>query len=98
MVAVEIPEGLKGFLDKNYKLKSWPSRKHREKQLLALEYLAAKFETGREYSEKEVNEILNQNHTFGDPAMLRRELFMKRLLDRTVDGSRYWLPVKISSD
>ena len=57
---------------------------------MALEFLAAKFEVGREYSEKEVNEILNQNHTFGDPAMLRRELYIARLLDRTPDGSRYW--------
>lgn len=64
---------------------------------MALEFLAAKFEMGREYSEKEVNEILNQNHTFGDPALLRRELYMKKLLDRTPDGSRYWLQEKISS-
>ena len=87
----EIREELKGFLDKDSKLKFWPSRKHREKQLLVLEYLASKFEVGREYSEKEVNGILNQHHTFGDPAMLRRELFMKKLLDRAPDGSRYWL-------
>jgi len=90
-------EGLKGFLDKDSKLKTWPSRKHREKQLLALEFLAAKFEAGREYSEKEVNELLNRHHTFGDPAMLRRELFMKKLLDRTPDGNRYWRQVKIGS-
>ena len=64
---------------------------------MALEFLAAKFEMGREYSEKEVNEILNQNHTFGDPALLRRELYMKKLLDRTPDGNRYWLQEKISS-
>ena len=86
---------LKGFLDKDSKLKSWPSRKHRDKQLAALKYLASKFEIKRVYSEKEVNEILNRHHTFGDPAMLRRELFMKKLLDRTPDGSRYWLQRKI---
>ncbi len=90
-----IPIELRGFLDKDSKLKSWPSRKHREKQLLALEFLASKFEAGQEYSEKEVNEILNRHHTFGDPAMLRRELYMKNLLDRTPDGSRYWLQKKI---
>ncbi len=91
---MELKPELKGFLDKDSKLKSWPSRKHREKQLLVLEFLAAKFEPGQEYSEKEVNELLNQNHTFGDPAMLRRELFMKKLLDRTPDGNRYWLERK----
>lgn len=61
---------------------------------MALGFLAAKFEAGREYSEKEVNEILNQNHTFGDPAMLRRELYMKKLLDRTPDGGKYWKSYK----
>jgi hypothetical protein len=90
-----LPEGLKGFLDKDLKLKSWPSRKHRDKQLLAHEFLVAKFEAGREYSEKEVNGILNQHHTFGDPAMLRRELYVAGFFDRTADGSRYWLQRKI---
>ncbi len=92
---MEIPEGLKGFLNKDSKLKSWPSHKNKNKQLLALEYLASKFEAGREYSEREVNEVLNQNHTFGDPALLRRELYMKGFFDRTPDGSRYWLQRKI---
>lgn len=92
---IETPEGLKGFLDKDCKLKSWPSRKHRDKQLLALEYLASKFETGKDYSEREINELLNRHHTFGDPALLRRELFMKKLLDRAPDGSRYWIQEKV---
>lgn len=91
---MDIPVELKGFLDKDSKLKSWPSHKNKTKQLLALEYLASKFELGREYSEKEINEILNRHHTFGDPALLRRELFMKRFFDRTPDGSRYWLQSK----
>lgn len=95
LIAMDIPVELRGFLDKDSKLKSWPSRKHRDKQLLVLEYLAPKFEVGREYSEKEVNEILNQHHTFGDPALLRRELYIAGLLDRTPDGSRYWLQNKI---
>jgi hypothetical protein len=81
---------LKGFLDKDLKLKTWPSRKHKDKQLLALEYLASKFEPVREYSEKEVNEILSRHHTFGDPALIRRELYMKGFFDRALDGSRYW--------
>ena len=87
-------DNLKGFFDKDSKLKTWSSRKHREKQLAVLEYLATKFETGKNYSEKEVNQILNQNHTFGDPALLRRELYTVGFLDRTQDGSRYWLQKK----
>lgn len=87
-------ENLRGYLDQELKLKTWPSRKHRNKQLSVLEYLASKFEAGRDYSEKEVNLILNQNHTFGDPALLRRELYVAGFLDRTPDGGRYWLQKK----
>lgn len=87
-------ENLRGYLDQDLKLKTWPSRKHRGKQLSVLKYLASKFEAGRNYSEKEVNQILNQNHTFGDPAMLRRELYVAGFLDRTLDGSRYWVQKK----
>jgi hypothetical protein len=37
-----------------------------------------------------VNAILGDYHTFNDPALLRRELIMKDLLDRTPDGNKYW--------
>ena len=49
-----------------------------------------KFETGKFYTEKEVNEVLNNSHTFGDAALLRRELFEKKFLDRELDGRKYW--------
>ena len=35
--------------------------------------------------------MLNRLHTFGDPAMLRREMFDCRLIDRDPAGSSYWL-------
>jgi hypothetical protein len=54
------------------------------------QYLASKFESGVTYTEKEVNTLLNQYHTFGDPALLRRELFENGLIDRMRDGSAYW--------
>ncbi|MDF5725661.1 MAG: DUF2087 domain-containing protein [Rhizonema sp. PD37] len=60
------------------------------KQRLVLEYLALKFEVGITYTEKEVNTLLNQHHLFGDPALLRRELFENGLIDRKRDGSAYW--------
>lgn len=44
-------------------------------RVLVLDLLAAKFETGRDYSEREVNDILKRHHSFGDWALLRRELF-----------------------
>ncbi|MCL2057249.1 MAG: DUF2087 domain-containing protein, partial [Oscillospiraceae bacterium] len=58
---------------------------------IALFYLAAKFEPGKRYTEKEINETLNNWHTFGDPAMLRRDLYNGYFLGRKKDGSEYWL-------
>lgn len=52
--------------------------------------LASKFEAGRVYREKDVNEILKSWHTFDDHALLRRELVEKRHLARKLDGSEYW--------
>lgn len=82
---------LKDFLDEQERLKCWPSsRKRKAVQRLALEFLIAKFEPDRRYSEKEVNTLLTEHHTFGDSALLRRELIESRLLERLRDGSAYW--------
>lgn len=63
--------------------------KHK-KELLELWYLAGKIEAGQEYSEPEINDLLDEWTLFHDPATLRRELYNKRLLDRTTDCRRYW--------
>jgi len=77
------------YLDGSGRLTVYPSRSSRKRLVLA--FLAAQFERGREYSEREVNAILRQHHTFDDPALLRRELFDRGYLDRTPDGARYWV-------
>lgn len=64
---------LKNFLDEAGKLTKYPAK--RPMKFLALEYLAGKFEKGKRYTEREVNDLLNQWHLFGDPATLRRELY-----------------------
>ena len=79
---------LQNHLDNEGRLILWPSK--REAQLLALDYLATKFESGKIYSEKEVNALLKIWHTFGDPALLRRELYERGLLNRQKDGAEYW--------
>jgi hypothetical protein len=78
------------YLDEEGRVKIWPSRRNRKRQIGVLKYLASKFETNRNYSEKEVTALINENHTFGDPAMLRREMFEEKLLARKTDGSVYW--------
>ena len=48
---------LKNFLDENGRLLKFPAK--RPMQWEALCYLAEKFQTGQEYTEKEVNRLLN---------------------------------------
>jgi len=82
---------LQSYLDEQGRIKGWPSKRNKGKfQRLVLEYLATKFKCGVIYTEKEVNAILNAHHTFGDPALLRREMFERRLINRELDGSAYW--------
>jgi hypothetical protein len=59
-------------------------------QQLATWVMWTRFAARRDYTEKEVNAILNAQHTFGDPATLRRELVNMKLLGRESDCSRYW--------
>lgn len=85
------PSELQNYLDAEGRVKEWPSRRNKGRsQQQVLEYLATKFEPETYYSEREVNALLNQHHTFGDPALLRRELFERGLVDRLKDGSAYW--------
>jgi len=81
-------EEVKKFLDKDEKIKIWPAKKN--SKLEVLKYLASKFECGKNYKEKEVNDIIEKWHTFGDYFLLRRGMIENKLLLRTRDGSKYW--------
>ena len=83
---------LKNFLDGDGRLRQYPSKY--KLKVMALFYLSSKFEPGRRYTEKEVNEVLNQWHTFSDWSMLRRDLYDREFFGRNVDGSEYWLEEK----
>lgn len=82
-------EKLKNFLDDEKRLTGYPSK--RKMKVIALFYLAQKFEKGKTYTEKEVNALLNRWHTFEDPATLRRELYNFRFLNRDEYGKGYIL-------
>jgi len=84
------PQELKRFLDRSGRLTMWPPARQRDK-LLILEYLAGFFEQGRMYTEKEVNDLLLLHSTINDNAALRRALYDYRFMNRTRDGSHYWL-------
>ncbi len=85
---MDIPKALKPFLDEDGRLTAWPA-KHSKKRI-AVEYLASKIERGERFTESEINYILKLNHTFGDHATLRRELYVHGYLNRTTDGRSYW--------
>lgn len=73
---------------KDGKIVAFPKKKSRRKPVL--EYLASKFEFNRIYTEKEVNEMIDEYHLFNDYFLLRRELIEYRLLFRTNNGAKYW--------
>lgn len=76
------------YLDKNRKIKCWPKKK--QSRLIVLNYLVSKFDFNTIYNEKEVNKIIEENHSFTDYFLLRRELIEYKLMLRTMDGSKYW--------
>lgn len=82
-------EKIKNFLDSRNRLKIFPAK--RKMKLYALLYLSTKFERDIIYTEKEFNDILNQWHTFGDPATLRRELYNYMFVCRDLSCNLYWM-------
>jgi hypothetical protein len=75
------------LFDSAGRLTRWPTR--RALQILVLWGLWLRFDGKRRYSEREVNEILNLHHHFGDHCLLRRELIESKLLTRTPGGAEY---------
>jgi hypothetical protein len=88
MAGAEPPVAVRRFFDVAGRLARWPARRKFQKPVLG--HLAQCFEPGRRYTEREVNELLRQSHTFGDWVMLRRALIDECLLERLSDGSAYW--------
>ena len=79
---------LQPFLNEKGQLTHLPAK--RKKQLAALYYLSSKFAEGQDYTEAQVNDLLDCWTTFHDPATLRREMYNRYFLNRTNDGKRYW--------
>ncbi|MHB8127394.1 MAG: DUF2087 domain-containing protein [Mobilitalea sp.] len=88
----ELLSELKKFLDDEGRLMLFPAK--RRYKIISLLYLSTKFEQGVIYKEKEVNEIIENFHTFQDKWLLRRELINHGFLSRLVDGSQYWMTEK----
>ena len=84
-----LPRPLRPFIDEVGRISQWPTRQKTQRMAAAL--LARRFVPGRDYTEKEVNALLMDGHTFADWALLRRRLYDWGFLDRESDCSRYWV-------
>ena len=83
-----IIQEIKSFMNESGQLVALPSKY--KKKLIAYYYLATKIEVGRQYTESDINDVLNQWTIFRDSATLRREMYNKHLLNRTNDCRYYW--------
>ncbi len=78
---------IKKFLDEKGRLTAFPSK--RKMKVYALLYLSEKITEEKIYSERELNELLNEWHTFHDPATLRREMYNAKILNRDPGSGTY---------
>lgn len=69
------------------KLAHWPSK--RSQQELCLWVIWSRLPARQVLTEKEINLLLNDNHLFGDHALLRRWLCDYGMMSRTRDGREY---------
>ena len=78
------------YFDETGRLKQYPAKKPVRE--IVLQRFADLFEHGRNYSEKEVNQIIREQIAFSDIELIRRELIDHAFLNRERDGTRYWKP------
>ncbi|MBF0363764.1 MAG: GNAT family N-acetyltransferase [Oligoflexia bacterium] len=76
------------FIDHDGIVKGWPAKRSIHIELL--KYIIIKFDIHREYSEKEINDLIKEIVSSKDPVFIRRELIDANLLRRKNDGSKYW--------
>ncbi|WP_371414448.1 DUF2087 domain-containing protein [Jeotgalibacillus sp. R-1-5s-1] len=65
----------------------FPSKE--KKKIVVLKHLLKRFEAGRSYTEREVNEVLKE--AYADFVTLRRYFIEYGFMDRNQDGSAYWV-------
>jgi len=69
------------------RLMRWPAK--REDQIVALWGLWSKLPSKQDMTERQISEVIQGLHDFGDHALLRRELATSGMVARTIDGSVY---------
>ena len=80
-------ERLRRYFDVNGRLLRWPTKFSHQDPCLWV--LWSKLPTRTTLSERQMNDLLLENHRFEDPALLRRELTERKMVTRTIDGREY---------
>lgn len=75
------------LFDREGRIVRWPTK--RSQQELCLWYLWSKILRETLFSEREISAFLDTLHTFGDAALLRRDMVDLGLMRRNRDGSDY---------
>jgi hypothetical protein len=75
------------LFDGEGRMTRWPSKL--SQQELCLWLIWSRIPAKEIFSEREIGDFLDRQHTFGDKALLRRSLYDLGLVDRTRDGSEY---------
>lgn len=81
-------EVIKNCMKENGALKNYPVKE--KKKIIVLQEIAKNFSKEKIYSEKEVNEILQ--NIYEDYATIRRALVDYNFVERTKNCSSYWVP------
>ncbi len=79
---------IKHYLNTEGKLTSFPSK--RKLKVAAMFYIASNIDDEVKYTEKEINDVINKMCCFNDAALLRREMYNYKFINRTSDGQFYW--------
>lgn len=75
------------YFDREGRMASWPSRQNHQE--LCYWVMWSRIPAGEVFTEREISELLNEWHLFGDHALLRRGMYEARLVSRTLDGREY---------
>jgi len=75
------------FFDAKGRLIQWPGKQ--SQQIQCLWVLWSRLPARQPLTEHQLNQLLQANHQFGDPALLRRELYDHGLASRTPDCREY---------
>lgn len=62
---------------------------NKRRKKIVLQVIASNFSRNQKYTEKQINEVIKQ--FWPDFVTIRRDLFEFQFMNRTDDGSEYWL-------